>query len=308
MFVVVSLGDGAIARRGDPVDLEQRRSNVGVAADALAKIARRHDLVVTYGNGPQVGLLARQADAAGAVEAPLDVLGAESEGMIGYWLEQELSNRLPDRDVAALVTQVEVSSDDPAFKEPSHPVGPALDTAEVRELAAGRGWRIGSAEQGHRRLVPSLEPRSIHERRTIGLLVKVGGIVICGGGIPVVQSGEGGLRGVEAVVDKDLSAALLATHLGADFLLMLTDVPAVYADWPEPAVEEIRAIPPRELVDFHFAAGSMAPKIEAAHRFATQPNRAAAIGAVADAVRILRGEAGTTVTADAEKTRIVRSD
>jgi carbamate kinase len=306
MLVVASLGDNAIATVDDPLDLDEQRARVRSAAESLAGIARRHDLVVTYGNGPQVGLLAAQAEEAGDPAAPLDVLGAESEGMIGYWLDQELSALLPDRDVAALVTQVEVSGDDPGFKEPAQPIGPLWSDADAARLTAERGWRFAPDHGGQRRLVPCLEPRAIHGLRTIQLLVRFGGIVICGGGIPVVQTPEGRLRGAEAVVDKDLAAAMLASRIGADTLLMLTDVPAVYADWPEPAVEEIREIPPRLLRDFEFDPGTMAPKLEAAHRFATQPGRTAAIGSLDDASRILRGQVGTTVTARAEKLRIVR--
>jgi carbamate kinase len=308
MLVVVSLGGNAIARPDEPFDLEEQRANVHAAARSLADLARRHDLVVTYGNGPQVGLLVGQAGEAGDAMTPLDVLGAESEGMIGYWLDQELSSLLPDRDVAALVTQVEVSADDPAFKEPSQPIGPLWSRADASRLAAERGWSFAPEHGAHRRLVPSLEPRALHGLRTVQLLVRFGGLVISGGGIPVVRSPEGVLRGVEAVVDKDLSAAMLATRIGASYLLMLTDVPAVYADWPDPAVEEIRAISPRMLRNFDFDPGTMAPKIEAAHRFATQPGRTAAIGALEDASRILRGQVGTTITAHAEKLEIVRVD
>ena len=308
MLVVVALGRNALARRGDPLDVEHRRANLRIAATALAELAARHDLVITHGSGTQVGLLALQAEAVGD-GAPLDVLGAGSEGMIGYWIEQELSNQLPGRDIATLLTQVEVAPGDPAFGNPSKPIGPVYPEAEARRIAEARGWRIAPDRGGYRRVVPSPAPRAIHELRTIQLLVKLGVIVVCGGGggIPVVKT-ESGFHGVEAVVDKDLSAALLATHLGADFLLMLSDIPAVYADWPEPRREQIRAIPPRKLREFRFESGTMAPKIEAARRFATQPGRVAAIGALEEAARILRGKAGTTISASAQKVQIVSDD
>jgi carbamate kinase len=308
VLVVVSLGRNALARRGDPLDVEHRRANVRVAATALAELAARHDLVITHGSGTQVGLLALQAEALGN-GAPLDVLGAGSEGMIGYWIEQELSNRLPDRDVATLLTQVEVAPDDPAFDNPSKPIGPVYPEDEAHRLAEARGWRIAPDRGGYRRVVPSPAPRAIHELRTIQLLVKLGVIVVCGGGggIPIVKT-ETGFHGVEAVIDKDLSAALLATHLGADFLLMLSDVPAVYADWPEPGRQQIRAIPPRKLRELRFESGTMAPKVEAARRFATQPGRVAAIGALEEAARILRGKAGTTISASVQKLEIVTGD
>jgi carbamate kinase len=309
VLVVVSLGQNALVRPGESPDVEHQRANVRVAASALAELAGRHDLVITHGSGTPVGPLALQAQDVGGA-APLDVLGAGSEGVIGYWIEQELSNRLPDRDIATLLTQVEVSPGDPAFENPSQPVGPVYPEAEARRLAEARGWRIAPDRGGFRRVVPSPAPRAIHELRTIQLLVKLGVIVVCGGGggIPVVKTPAGGFHGVEAVVDKDLSASLLATHLGADFLLMLTDVPAVYADWPQPAREPIRAIPPRELRELHFEAGTMAPKIEAARRFATQPGRVAAIGALEEAARILRGKAGTTISASAQTIQIARAD
>jgi len=276
VLVVAALGGNALVRRGEPLSAEGQRAHVAEAARALAELAREHDLVVTHGNGPQVGLLALGAEAAG-VPAPLDVLGAESEGMIGYWIDQELGNLLPGREVATLLTQVEVAAGDPAFANPTKPIGPP----------------------GRRRLVPSPEPRAIVELRTIEILVRLGVVVVCagGGGIPVVRDPRGGHRGVEAVIDKDLAAALLATRLGAHALLLLTDVPAVFADWPEPAREPIRAIRPGELARMHFEPGSMGPKAEAARRFAARAGRAAGIGALEDAARILRGEAGTTVRA-----------
>jgi len=309
MRVVVVLGGNALSHPGQAAGPEGQRARLRGATAALAELARRHDLVVTHGSGPLVGLLAAQAEASGAAPT-LDVLGAESEGMIGYWIEQELSNALPGRDVATLLTQVEVAPDDPAFRQPSKPIGPVYAEPEARRLAEQRGWRIAPVDGGFRRVVPAPEPREIHELRTIQLLVKLGVIVVCGGGggIPVVKGAHGGLQGVEAVIDKDLSAALLASRIGADVLLMLTDVPAVYADWPAPRREEIRAIPPRSLRDFACEPHSMGPKVEAARRFAQQPGRTAAIGALGDAARILRGEAGTTVAASVSRPRIVRVD
>ena len=274
--MVAALGGNALVRPGEPISAEGQRAHVAGAARALAEVAREHDLVVTHGNGPQVGLLALGAEAVG-VPAPLDVLGAESEGMIGYWIDQELGNLLPGREVATLLTQVEVDADDPAFRSPTKPIGPPE----------------------RRRLVPSPEPRAIVELRTIEILVRLGVVVVCagGGGIPVVRDPRGGHRGVEAVIDKDLAAALLATRLGADALLLLTDVPAIFADWPEPARQPIRTIRPGELARLRFEPGSMGPKAEAARRFATGAGRTAGIGALDDAARILRGAAGTVVRA-----------
>ena len=296
MKVVAALGGNALARRGEPLDADRQRERVREAAVALAEIARRHDLVVTHGNGPQVAWLSQQAGGA----LPLDVLDAETEGVIGYWIDQELGNLLPDREVATLLTQVSVAADDPAFKLPTKPVGPVLPEDEARRLAAEHGWDITADGDGYRRVVPSPEPRGIHELRTIDSLVKLGVVVVCGGGggIPVVEDELGRLRGVEAVIDKDLSAELLASRLGADALLMLTDVPGIYEDWPEPARRLYRGIPPRHLSDLDLEAGTMAPKALAAHRFAVTRGRFAVIGALGEAARMLAREAGTVVAND----------
>lgn len=302
MYVVAALGGNALLRPGDPVDVEHQRAAVARAARALARIARHHDLVVTHGNGPQVGQLALASH--GAI--PLDVLNAETEGMIGYWIDQELGNLLPGRDVATLLTQVEVRPDDPAFAHPTKPIGPVYGEAEARRLAAERGWQMAPDRGGLRRVVPSPEPRGIRELRTIEILVKVGVVVVCGGGggIPVVCDERGALHGAEAVIDKDLSAGLLASRLGADALLLLTDVPGIYVDWPKPARRLLRAVPPRRLAQLELEPGSMGPKARAAHRFAVTTGRFAAIGALEDAERMLRRKAGTIVSADVAEQEI----
>src|SRR5215207_1765841 len=230
MRVVAALGGNALLRRGQPLDAATQRRNIGVAAAALAAVARAHELIVTHGNGPQVGLLALQAEAyqeGGAY--PLDVLGAESEGMIGYLLQQGLRNALPSRDVATLLTQVVVDAREPAFASPTKPIGPVYEAAEAAAVAAARGWAVRPDGARWRRVVASPEPAAIVELETIRLLVDAGVLVICagGGGVPVIAAGDGTLSGVEAVVDKDLAAALLAIELDADALLLLTDVPAV---------------------------------------------------------------------------------
>lgn len=302
MRVVAALGGNALARPGEPLDAEHQRAAVAGAAESLATLARGHDLVVTHGNGPQVGLLALQSGGA----TPFDVLGAETEGMIGYWIEQELGNRLSGREVAVLLTQVVVDPSDPAFAEPTKPIGPVYAEAEARRLAAERGWVVRPDRGGYRRVVPSPEPREIRELRTIEILVKLGVVVVCsgGGGIPVVEDERGALHGVEAVVDKDLSAALLAERLGADALLLLTDVDGVYEDWPEPARRLVRAVPPRELSGWDLDPGSIGPKVRAAQRFAAERGRFAAIGRLDEAERLLRREAGTAVSADVRERRI----
>jgi len=298
MLVVVALGGNALLRRGEPLDVETQRRNVAVAAAAIARIAAGHSVVVTHGNGPQVGLLALQALAYRDVPAyPLDVLGAESEGMIGYVIERELRNALPGRAVATLLTMAQVEAADPAFDNPTKPIGPVYPAAEAVRLERERGWQLRPDRAGVRRVVPSPEPVRILEIDGIRALVRHGVVTICagGGGIPVVERDEGGLAGVEAVIDKDLSAALLARALSADRLLMLTDVAAVYADWGGPDARPLGVVSPEALRAMAFETGTMGPKVEAACRFVEATGGEAGIGALADAAAILAGDAGTVI-------------
>ena len=299
MRVVAALGGNALLRRGQPLTAENQRENVAVAARALVPIALEHDLVLTHGNGPQVGLLALQNAAYRPDETyPLDILDAESEGMIGYLLEQELGNLLPGRRLATLLTRIEVARDDPAFVHPTKPIGPVYEREEAERLAAERDWTVAPDGTKWRRVVPSPEPRRILELPVIERLVEDGTLVICagGGGIPVV-AGHGGYGGVEAVIDKDLAGALLARSLHADAFLMLTDVDAAYTGWGTPDAAPIRRIAPEDLDPARFAAGSMGPKVAAAKRFAESDGGFAVIGSLADASAMLAGEAGTVVTA-----------
>lgn len=296
MKLLVALGGNAIAVRGAPLTVERQVERVGVAADALATLVREgHDLVVTHGNGPQVGLLAGRSQG-----WPLDVIGAETEGMIGYWIERALRNRLPDRPIATLLTQVEVDRHDPAFARPTKPVGPVLDAipddAAADPAASPRYVREG---EGVRRVVASPRPLALVGLAAIEVLCDAGHLVVCagGGGIPVVRDEAGALQGADAVVDKDRVAALLADALDCDGLLLLTDVDGVYETWPPTASEPIRAVRAGELDARGFAAGSMGPKVESACAFATEPGRFAAIGALEEAPAIVRGEAGTRVRA-----------
>lgn len=298
MRVVVALGGNALLRRGQPMTAENQRTNIRTAAHAVAEIAREHDLVVSHGNGPQVGLLALQGAACTAAEPyPLDILDAETEGMIGYMIEQELANELPERRIATLLTQIEVERNDPAFRSPSKPIGPLYAKSDAKRLAAERKWAIAADGSGYRRVVPSPRPRRILEIAVIELLVGHGVIVICagGGGIPVVRRGDGGMIGVEAVIDKDRASALLACELGADALIMLTDVSAVWDQWGRPGARAIRRAAPAVLREMAFDTGSMGPKVEAACSFAEATGGVAGIGTLKAAAAILRGEAGTTV-------------
>lgn len=303
MLIVVALGGNALLRRGEPLDAEIQRRNVKTAAHAVAELAREQQVVVTHGNGPQVGLLALQAAAyPGTKPYPLDVLDAESEGMIGYLLDQAIGNELPGRDIATLLTQVIVEFDDPAFQRPTKPVGPVYDAEAAQRLASEHGWTVAPDGDQWRRVVPSPEPHDIVELRTIELLVDGNIIVVCtgGGGIPVVLDDQGALRGVEAVVDKDASSALLASLLAADLLLLLTDVAGVSVDWGTPNAKLVRRANPEELGRYTFAAGSMGPKVTAACQFVEETGADAAIGALADAMAIVHGDAGTTISLRAE--------
>ncbi len=306
--LVVALGGNALLKRGERPSSDAQRRNVRVAAAVIADLARHRGpetgLVVTHGNGPQVGLLARQSELSGGLPSPLDELGAQTQGMIGYLVEDELRDRLPDgREVATLLTQVAVDAGDPAFERPTKPIGTALPQAQAESLARARGWTIALDGEQWRRVVPSPEPIRILEQRSIELLLDAGVVVVCagGGGVPVVPDPAGGWRGVEAVVDKDLSSALLAQAIDAEALLLLTDVDAVYRDFGRDTARAIRCATVAELRSEHFAPGSMGPKVEAACRFIEggrgRAPRLAAIGALEDAARILRGEAGTRVVA-----------
>jgi carbamate kinase len=301
MLVVMALGGNALLRRDEPLGVDVQRQNILAAvAKSVAPIAREHRLVITHGNGPQIGLLALQAASCKDVQPfPLDVLGAESEGMIGYLIEQTLVNELADREIATLLTQVEVDESDRAFAEPSKPIGPTYAAAEAQELARRTSWKFAPDGRGFRRVVPSPSPLRIREINIIKRLVSDGVVTICagGGGIPVVGTATGGIRGVEAVIDKDLSAALLAEAIDADVLLLLTDVPAVWTQWPMSRGHPIGRTTVPELRNLQFAAGSMGSKVEAACRFVERTGRTARIGSLDQAQAILSGDVGTVVAA-----------
>jgi carbamate kinase len=305
MRVVVALGGNALLRRDQAPTAENQRANVRDACRALAPLASSHELVVSHGNGPQVGLLALQAAAYEQVEPyPLDVLGAQTEGMIGYMIEQELGNQLPfHRHLATLLTMIEVDRDDPAFADPTKPIGPVYSDAVAASLARERGWAFKRDGKAMRRVVPSPKPKRIFGIHAIEMLLDLGMVVICsgGGGIPTAYTDEevpAGRRlvGIEAVIDKDMASALLACDLGADALLIATDVDGVYRGWGTPDQQAIREATPDELLADEFAEGSMGPKVKAACMFVERTSGFAAIGTLTAVDAMIRREAGTIVT------------
>jgi carbamate kinase len=314
MRVVVALGGNALLRRGQPLTADNQRDNARVACKSLAPLAAEHDLVISHGNGPQVGLLALQSSAYKEVDPyPLDLLGSQTEGMIGYVIQQELGNEMPaDRRLATLLTQIEVDPADPAFGDPTKPIGPVYDEAEAGALAEEKGWAFRPDGDKMRRVVPSPLPKQIYGIEPIEWMLDNHCVVICagGGGIPVMYTDDpvpAGRRlvGVEAVIDKDLASALLAEELDADLLAIVTDVDAVYTGWGTPEQATIRRASPQALAGMDFAAGSMGPKVSAACSFVERTGRTAVIGSIDDTPALVAGRSGTVVTPDVDGVELV---
>ena len=299
MRIVVALGGNALLKRGQPMSMTTQRENIRVAARLLAPVAEEHELVVSHGNGPQVGLLALQAAAfQGAASPPLDVLGAQTEGMIGYVIEQELGNVLPfEKPLATVLTMVEVDPEDPAFAHPTKPIGPVYSEADARRLADEQGWSVAADGAHWRRVVPSPMPKRIFELRPIKWLLEKGTVVVCtgGGGIPTMYRPDGTLGGVEVVIDKDLASALLAYQLDADLLVLATDVDGVYADWGTSEQRRIGEASVSELRGLGLPDGSIGSKVQAACEFAEASGGRAVIGALHELDALLDGRAGTSV-------------
>jgi len=298
--IVVALGGNALLKRGQEMTATNQRANARIAAQALAPLCAGHDVVITHGNGPQVGLLALQEIAWPGEDAPLDVLGAETEGMIGYMIEQELGNVLPpDRPIATMLTMVEVDPDDPAFDDPTKFIGKTYTEAEAKSEAVSKGWTVKPDGKAWRRVVPSPQPRRIFQLQPIRWLLEKGVVVIAagGGGIPTMyERGEHRrLVGVECVIDKDRATALLARDIGAELFVCATDADAVYLDWGTPSQRAIRTATPDALDGQDFPAGSMGPKVEAAQDFARRTGGRAIICALADIAEAVQGTKGTTI-------------
>jgi carbamate kinase len=300
MRLVIALGGNALLQRGQPMTESQQRENVRIAAVQISKVATGNELVIAHGNGPQVGLLALQSAAYKEVAPyPLDVLGAQTEGMIGYMIEQELGNLLPfEVPFATILTQVEVDPADPAFQHPTKPIGPVYSKEEAERFAQEKGWHIAPDGDKYRRVVASPRPQRIFEIRPVKWLLEKGTIVICagGGGIPTCYGENRKLSGVEAVIDKDLCSALLAHELEADLLVIATDVDAAYVDWGKPTQKAIAQAHPDALDKLGFATGSMGPKVQAACEFVRKTGKDAVIGALPDIVAITERAAGTRVS------------
>jgi carbamate kinase len=303
MRIVIALGGNALLQRGQPMTAENQRANVRLAAERISRVSPGNELIIAHGNGPQVGLLALQADAyfradASVAPYPLDVLGAQTDAMIGYVIEQELGNMLPGhQQLATVLTMIEVDRNDAAFSHPTKPIGPVYDKETAEQLAATSGWAIAPDGDKFRRVVASPKPKRIFEIRPIRTLVESGVVVICagGGGIPTMYDENNDLQGVEAVIDKDLASALLAQQLDADMLVIATDVDAVYTGWGTPEQQKIGSVTPDELAVLDLPAGSMGPKVQAAVDFARRTGNEAVIGSLGDIADIVAGKAGTRV-------------
>lgn len=298
-LLVVALGGNALLKRGEPPEADIQRRNIEEAAKTIAALTAEWRVILVHGNGPQVGLLALQNSACNATAPwPLDILVAETQGMIGYLLQQALQNHLPQQQISTLLTQVEIDASDPAFSNPTKYIGPVYSSRQAQRVANEQGWAMKADGDYIRRVVPSPLPVRIVEHETILALTELGHLVICngGGGIPVIRGPQGHHQGAEAVIDKDLSAALLATQLAADALLILTDADAVYLNWGKPDSRALHHATPADLQGIAFDAGSMGPKIAAACEFVTQRAGRAGIGSLADATEILRGNKGTLIS------------
>jgi|TARA_B110000263_G_scaffold52391_1_gene43825 carbamate kinase len=299
MRIVIALGGNALLRRGEAMTAENQRNNIQIATKSLAPVVEQNELVISHGNGPQVGLLSLQSAAYKEVdEYPLDILGAQTQGMIGYMIEQELGNLLPiGVPIASILTMVEVDPEDPAFLNPTKPIGPIYTQKEAEKLRNEKNWEIKRDGKHWRRVVPSPIPHRIFELRPIHWLLEKGTVVICagGGGIPTIYNKKGELEGVEVVIDKDRASSLLAFELDADLLILATDTDGVYLDWGTESEKIIIKTTPDEIRNYEFDEGSMGPKVEAACSFVERSGQRAVIGSLKDIEGMVNGTTGTQI-------------
>ena len=299
MRIVIALGGNALLRRGEAMTAENQRNNIQIATKSLAPVVEQNELVISHGNGPRVGLLSLQSAAYKEVdEYPLDILGAQTQGMIGYMIEQELGNLLPiGVPIASILTMVEVDPEDPAFLNPTKPIGPIYTQKEAEKLRNEKNWEIKRDGKHWRRVVPSPIPHRIFELRPIHWLLEKGTVVICagGGGIPTIYNKEGKLEGVEVVIDKDRASSLLAFELDADLLILATDTDGVYLDWGTESEKIIIKTTPDEIRNYEFDEGSMGPKVEAACSFVERSGQRAVIGSLKDIEGMVNGTTGTQI-------------
>ena len=297
MRIVIALGGNALLRRGEAMTAKNQRNNIQIATKSLAPVVEQNELVISHGNGPQVGLLSLQSAAYKEVdEYPLDILGAQTQGMIGYMIEQELGNLLPiGIPIASILTMVEVDPEDPAFLNPTKPIGPIYTQKEAEKLRNEKNWEIKRDGKHWRRVVPSPIPHRIFELRPIHWLLEKGTVVICagGGGIPTIYNKKGELEGVEVVIDKDRASSLLAFELDADLLILATDTDGVYLDWGTESEKIIIKTTPDEIRNYEFDEGSMGPKVEAACSFVERSGQRAVIGSLKDIEGMVNGTTGT---------------
>lgn len=296
-LLVIALGGNALLKRGEALDAENQLHNVKIAMREVAKVADQYRLLIVHGNGPQVGLLALQQDAYHDVAPyPLDILDAETQGMIGYLLQQQLHNFLPQSQITTLITQVIVDKHDPALKNPSKPIGPVYNQATADQLTSSQHWQFKPDGEFFRRVVPSPAPQEVVELDVIRLLLEHNVITIAGGGggMPCVRVGNH-LQGLAAVIDKDATASLLAQKLNAHAFVILTDVAGVYQEWPSTTPQLLHAVTVAEMRQRQFAPGSMQPKINAVCDFVSATHKPAAIGRLDELAMILSNDSGTWI-------------
>lgn len=304
MRILIALGGNALLRRGEAMAYETELANVRKASRQILSLCRTHEVIITHGNGPQVGLIALQQEAFKEVAPyPLDAMGAQSIGLIGYMIQKELTGLLgADSKIISVLTQTEVWPDDPAFAHPSKPVGPVYDKAAADQLIKTHGWVMAKDNHHYRRVVASPDPKRILGLSALKTLVESGHLVICcgGGGIPVYFDANGALIGAEAVIDKDLSSSLLASSLCADLFVIATDVKGIYLNWAQTEQKLIKQTSPSFLRKEHFAAGSMGPKVEAVCRFVEKTGKRAVIGSLEEINNLTAGLSGTRIGPDLE--------